>query len=189
MMHVTRLTVPTAEAFGLEELALHLRVDLSDPAALTEAPYMARAAVRELELHSNLAILTQTVRVTLDDWPAGKSFPLPVGPVLPGTACTITADGEPFTGFRMQPGLRPVLWLTSAPPIGSLVEDMPSEGIVIEYEAGFGPTAQQVPEDLRLAILDQAAAFYDCRGAGDGKTQHLSPHAARIAARYRRVAL
>lgn len=189
MMHVIRLTVPTVDVFTSQELAAHLRIDATDPVHMADATCMARAAVRELELHGNFACITQAVRVTLDQWPEGKCLPLPVGPVHPWSEITITADGEAFTGYRLQAGLRPALWLVDGPPIGSLIEDLPSEGIVIEYQAGFGDTAENVPPDLRLAVLDQAAAFFDVRGAGDGKTQHLSPHAARIAARYRRVAL
>jgi uncharacterized phiE125 gp8 family phage protein len=189
MMHVSRITVPSVDVFTASDLAQHLRLEVSDLDMMTEAFRMARTAVQEIEAHGSFALITQTIRVTLDQWPDGNRLALPIGPVSPGAEVTITAEGEAFTDFRLQPGLRPALWLIDGPPIGSLIEDTRSEGIVIEYAAGFGDTADAVPADLRLAVLDQAAAFYDCRGAGDGKTQHLSPHAARIAARYRRVAL
>ena len=189
MMQIDRITAPPVDVFTHAELAAHLRIDEADPIQMGEAIRMARAATRELEQHGSLALITQTVRVTLGEWPEGKGLRLPIAPVALSSDCTFTVDGQAFTGFRLHGGLRPTLWVVNRPVIVSEIEDTPSEGIVIEYPAGFGDTAEDVPADLRLAVLDQAAAFFDCRGAGDGKTQHLSPHAARIAARYRRVAL
>ena len=59
---------------------------------------------------------------------------------------------------------------------------------IVTYEAGFGDEAAAVPADLAHAILDQAAALYDNRaGLAERNAQALSPHTARIAARYRGV--
>ena len=45
-----------------------------------------------------------------------------------------------------------------------------------------------LPDDLQLAVLEQAAWHYDNRGSMDAKPG-LVPAAARIAARYKRVRL
>ena len=92
----------------------------------------------------------------------------------------VTVDGSSFDGFAVIAGLRPALRLTGERPCGL---------IVVEYQAGFGDAVEDIPEDLRLAILDQAAASFDWRGQDDGKSNGMSPQMARIAARYRRVAL
>lgn len=62
------------------------------------------------------------------------------------------------------------------------------DDLVITYPAGFGDTAGSIPADLALAIMDQAAAYFDQRGPVDAP-QGLSLAASRIAARYRRVAV
>lgn len=188
-MHVSRDTAPRAEVFDNQALAHHLRIDLSDSVHLVEARAMASAAVAELEEHASIAMITQKIRLTLDAWPENNVIILPVGPVPPFSYVTMTVDGEPFNRFSLYAGPRGSLRLYGQRPETALIESGPAEGLVIEYEPGFGNAAHNVPDDLRLAVLDQAAAFFDVRGAGDGKTQHLSPHAARIAARYRRVAL
>lgn len=49
--------------------------------------------------------------------------------------------------------------------------------------------ADDLPDDLRLAIIDQAAMLYDARGGDTDRPSGLSMAAARIVARYRGVRL
>ena len=177
-MIVERITQPTGLPFIQSTLAEHCRV--TDPSMIEEASTHARAAASELQHYAQIALLDQTIRVALDAWPRSSWFNLPIAPLLDVLTATITVDGVPFSDFAVVAGLRPALRLTDARPCGL---------IVIEYQAGFGPAASDIPGDLALAIIDQAAAFFDARGAGDGKSNGMSPHMARIAARYRRVAL
>lgn len=177
-MIIERITQPTGLPFIQSTLADHCR--LTDPSMIQEASTHARAAASELQHYAQLALLDQTIRVTLDAWPRSSWFDLPIAPLLDVLTVTITVDGVPFNDFGIVAGLRPALHLTAAKPCGL---------IVIEYEAGFGASAGAVPPDLVHAIIDQAAALFDARGAGDGKSNGMSPHMARIAARYRRVAL
>lgn len=52
------------------------------------------------------------------------------------------------------------------------------------------PTASaDLPDDLRLAIIDQAAMLYDARGGDTERPAGLSMAAARIVSRYRGVRL
>ena len=50
-------------------------------------------------------------------------------------------------------------------------------------------SAADLPDDLRLAIIDQAAMLYDARGGDTERPAGLSMAAARIVARYRGVRL
>jgi len=179
MMHVERLTIPTAPPVDAIAAILHLRVG-GDSELENEAIDHALAAAQELEHYAQLALLTQTIRVTLPEWPCVDIFPLPIAPMLTGAAVTVTDDAGPFAGFTALSGLRPALRLAADRPIGK---------VIIDYEAGFGADHNAIPRDLHLAILDQATASFDCRGAFDGKNNGMSPHLARIAARYRRVTL
>lgn len=176
-MHVERLTNPTAKPFDERDLEDHLRITADDR---YEARSHASAAAEELQHYASLALLTQSIRVTVPAWPAHGVLSLPIAPVVQGASVTVADEAGAFTEFVLVPGLRPALRLTGTPPSGE---------IVVTYDAGFGDDWTAVPPDLRLAILDQAAATFDARGPSDGKTNGMSAHMARIAARYRRVAL
>ena len=178
-MIVQRLENPLSGIVDLEALAAHTRTDGHDD-FLPELERFAAAAVREAEDLGQIALRSQAVRVILDAWPSGHSFRLPIGPLLDGESVTITADDQPFDSFSTITGQRPALRLSAARPCGQ---------IVIEYVAGYGEDAESIPEDLRLAIMDQAAAYFDARGASDPKRQTQSPHFARIIGRYRGVRL
>lgn len=184
-MHITRTPISTAAPFVLDDVKAHARIDGDfDDWAIQR---MADTAAREIEAHCALALLSQTVTVTLSEW--GCVVPLPVGPLdvvalddHPITVKTREADGSLITwpqGWWVDAGRYPVLHLTDRAFVNGTA-------LVVTYPAGFGAEASRIPEDLQHAINDQAAAFYDLRGAEDGK-QGLSLAASRIAARHRRV--
>jgi uncharacterized phiE125 gp8 family phage protein len=177
-MHVHRTPLVFADPFASADLASHLRVDPSSE-LLDESLRLARASVAEIEKYGQLALLDQRITVNLPCWPGGDLLSLPVTPghhLAPDVQ--VTVDGETFAEFVYRGGFRPEVWLTGRIPAGV---------VQIAYNAGFGETAAQVPEDLRHAIMDQAAAFFDQRGLSEGTPTGMSPHAARIVARYRRV--
>ena len=187
IMHITRTPLSTDDPFILADVKQHARIDgdHDDP----DLVLMARTAAREIEAHCALALMTQTVTVTMTEW--GCVVPLPIGPLdvvalddHPITVQTREAGGTLTAwpqGWWVDAGRYPVLHLTDR-------QFMDSTSLVVSYPAGFGSTAASIPEDLQHAINDQAAAFYDQRGAEDGK-QGLSLAASRIAARHRRVAV
>lgn len=177
-MIVERLNRTHADAVELDDLRAHARLteDYDD----AEIARMGRAAAREAEDFAQIALLNQTIRVTLECCPRASTLPLPIAPLLDWSTVEVTADGVAIEGFSIMTGQRPAIRLTGPRPSG---------GMVIEYQAGFGADAASLPDDLREAILNQALAYYDARGPGDGKTIALSPHFTRIVGRYRRVRL
>lgn len=175
-MIVERLNPLNIMPFDATKLATHCRVDTAGQAEVTDH---GKVAAAELEQVAQLALFNQTIRVTLDGWTRAATLPLPISPLLDPLSVTVKVDGQVFTGFAVVTGRRPSLRLT---------DSLPScEVVVIEYLAGFGDELAELPADLIHAIMDQASAYYDARGIGDGKTNGMSPHMARIAARYRRV--
>jgi uncharacterized phiE125 gp8 family phage protein len=175
-MIVRRVPISTAAPFDLPAVKAHLRIDRPDDDEALEST--ARAVVAELEGYAQLALLDQSITVSLPAWPSLDDWPLPVAPLLDPASLSVTIAGTPFAEFGAVPGLRPALYPTGIVPEGR---------VVIGYTAGFGPSWADIPADLRLAILDQVAAAYDWRGNPEMKGTGLSPHTARIAARYRRV--
>lgn len=178
-MIIQRTPISTERPFDLNAVALHIRVELGEELD-TELANMAGAAAAELEAYAQIALLTQTVTVTLENGPPRSWFELPVAPLNDPLSVVITVDGTAFDAFAPVAGLRPALRFTDGKPCGL---------VVITYEAGFGDTAADIPPDLGNAICNQATAYFDMRGAGDGKSNGMSPHMARVAARYRRVSL
>jgi uncharacterized phiE125 gp8 family phage protein len=181
-MSVERITVPESDPFLLADVKEHFRVDSNyENAGITT---MARAAALEVEAFAQVALLTQTIRVTFDPAPLSSWLTLPIGPLKEGADVTLTIDGVAFESFELVTGNRPSLRLST-----DLIESMIDALVVVEYEAGFGAEASSIPADLTHAIHDHALALYDGRAGGDPKFLMMSPHMARIASRYRRVAI
>ena len=175
---VHRTAISENAPFSLAALKIHARVDHDDDDIALDQ--MGRTAAAEIEHFAQVALLDQTIRVTVLNPEATIGVALPVGPYKAGSPITVTIDGQAFTAFSVIEGLRPYLCYQQ-PTRGS--------ALVIEYQAGFGEEASGVPADLAQALLDQAVMHYDGRGPQDGKTLTTSPHMARIAARYRGVSL
>lgn len=181
MKMLTHRTTATENApFVLNDVKEHLRILHDDEdTAITN---MAWTAAAEIEHFAQIALLTQTIRVTVFAPRSGEDgMRLPIGPVAEDDTPTVTIDGDAFTDFDFVSGNRPyVRWLA---PYHNLSPDR----ITVEYTAGFGETYDAIPRDLYQAVLDQAAVLYDARASLDARELTRSPHMARIGARYRGV--
>lgn len=173
-MIIQRTPLVLASVVDFADLADHCRTD-----ATPELERMAAAAALEFEAYAQVALLHQTVTVTLESKPNLSMFALPIAPLNDLMSVEVTVDGAAYDGFAVIAGQRPALRFPTDRPCGVYV---------IQYQAGFGDTAADLPPDITNAIFDQTSALFDQRGAGDGKTNGMSPHMARVAARYRRVA-
>ncbi len=176
-MIINRVLVGTARPFDLTKVSMHCRTD-GDAEFDSEIYRMAEAAVLEFEHYTQIALLFQNIEVLLEGPLRQSVFPLPIVPLLKDTPVQVQVGGQNFESFEIIAGLRPALRFTSDTPCGP---------IKITYQAGFGETAAHLPKDIENAIADQTSALFDLRGAGEGKSNGMSPHMARVAARYRRV--
>lgn len=178
-MLVDRSRDGTDLPFDLGSVKLHLRVDgTEEDAAITN---IGHAACAEIEHFAQIALLTQTITVTIVRPVLEGCLRLPIGPLIDVTSVAIRFDGTAFDAFSVVGGIRPLVhWEPHlAPPA-------PAEMVVI-YEAGFGTDTADIPPDLAQALMDQAALHYDGRSPMDAKSLTTSPHMARIGARYRGV--
>lgn len=177
-MRIERTPLVVVDPFNLADVKDRARI--TDTYTEFELTLLARSAAQELEHYASIALLNQTIKVTLDEWGCDNWFSLPVAPLVAGAPIALTIGGAAVTAFTVVYGLRPAMRLT----------DTSIEGeAIITYTAGFGAAATAIPQDLRQAIHDQVVAAYDMRGEAEAKGNGMSPHMARIAARYRRVAL
>ncbi|MGY9046001.1 MAG: head-tail connector protein [Rhodobacterales bacterium] len=178
-MLVQRVPVSTALPFDLASIKVHSRVDFND--ADDDLTNKAWTAAAEVEQFAQIALLTQTILVNVFDPNCERDMLLPIGPVADDAEIAVTIDGTAFTAFDVIGGIRPMIrWRDTYLAL------TPSR-IIIEYTAGFGDEADDIPRDLAEAIRDQAALHYDGRSPMDAKSLTTSPHMARVGARYRGV--
>ena len=157
------LAGPALEPVTLAEATAFLRVD--DGAEDGLIATLITAARLNIESTTGRALLAQSWRVVLDCWPADRRVRLPVSPLIGLTAVTAyDADGAAHA-------LGPAQFQTEATPARLLVpqtiDGMPvtreRQGIEVDYEAGFGGAATDVPADLRQALLVLVGSWFEHR--------------------------
>lgn len=140
------------------------------------------AAIGDVEHQAQVALLQQSVSLTIANPDASAILDLPIRPVAADQVPVVALDGESFTSFDLVPGNRAALrWHDPFEIAGATT-------LEINYDAGYGATLGDVPGDLVQAVIAQAAHYFDAP-VQDVKTRTSSPHMARIAARYRGVSL
>lgn len=167
-MATTLITAPTVEPITLSEAKAHMRIDHSaEDDVITE---MITAARQALEDTSDLALITQTWREMLDAWPQshhGRVVDLSKRPAQSITTVKVTSmDGTqatlPDTAYELisAGGLSRLVKTPTAiwPGPGRI-----AGGIQIDYVAGYGDAAANVPRALRQALLMVIAHVYENR--------------------------
>jgi len=161
------LSGPAAEPVSLDDAKAYLRLDSDDEDALVTT--LVTAARLHVEGATGRALLTQSWRLVLDDWPSVGLLRLPVGPLQSLTAITAyDINGDPVT--LSTDG---VLWDAQAAPsllylpagFGDGVVLRPFQGVEIDYVAGYGTDPADVPATLRQALLLLVAYWFENRDA------------------------
>lgn len=151
------ITVPATEmAISLEDAREHLRLgDLhSDDKYLIA---LIKAVTRNVEQYLGRALLTQTIRDTHDKFPCvSEAITLRIGPVQTITGITYrdeAGDAQTVDSASY------VQDLSAAPARIGLAANAtwptPQNRIAavnINYEAGYGDTSSDIPEDIKIAI-------------------------------------
>lgn len=184
---------PAVEPLSLAEARLHLRLDDTAEDLLVSA--LIVAARQFAESHLGRALVTQGFRLWLDEWPAGRrALELPRPPLAAIEAVTVfDEDGvaslvDPATYLAdvvATPG-RLVLRAGVSPPFGARA----ANAIAIDYSAGFGPLAEDVPEPIRRGMALLLGHLFESREAGGGGGARSLPLGVEaLWAPYRRVRL
>ena len=188
-MIVTTLEAPAAQPVGLAEAKEFLRISgAGEDSLVTSLIASARARIEEAV---GLALISRTLRVTLDGWPmamnARRRMTLPVRPAGSLVGVRIVRQGVPedlTAQFSLTPGRSARLnWIS-----GVLPWTGPGKVIEIDYVAGFGEAASDVAESLRLAVKLLVAHTYQSRGV-DTRGDLLPADVAALVAPWRRVRL
>lgn len=164
-MALKRTVDPASEPVSLDEAKLHLRVDGDD-----EDDFIAGllVAAREyFEETTRRALISQTWRLSLDEWPDEIELPKP--PLVSVTSITYKDDVGAQTTLsssvylvdtESEPG-RIVLASGQSWPAGTLY---PVNPIQVTYVAGYG-AATAVPERMKQAIKLLLGHWYENREA------------------------
>lgn len=163
---LVEVTAPATEPIATADAKQHLRVDLSDDDAYIDGlVVVARRMAERIGLH---ALITQTLAIVLDDWPDDDEIVLPKPPLQAVNSVEYTDENGATSTLSSS---RYIVDTDSAP--GRLVlkrdESWPSDilqsaaGIRVEYDAGFGDAASDVPEDILQAMKLMVGHWYEHR--------------------------
>lgn len=163
-MSLLMTAAPTVEPITLAEAKLHCRIDgTSEDAYISSLVVTSRL---QIESALGLAMITQSWRLTLDTWPRRRIIELPMRPVQSIEQVAIVHSNGDVTPqlastYRLDGQANParIALTTIAPP----APEVSAAGILIDFTAGFGPAAADVPEPIRHATLLLVAHWYECR--------------------------
>lgn len=183
------LTVPPAQPVTLAEVKQSARID--DTRFDAEIARLIPTATETAEQETGRRLMAQTWRLELDELPSdGGAIPLPQSPVLSVTAitywdgstwATIDADDYKLVQLRCQmAAVRPALnasWPTLGDEVGARVR--------VEYVAGYGEDAADVPPGVRQWILAHCAHWIANPAATTDREAPPNPYLARLLDRTR----
>ena len=172
------ITPPALEPVSLSEVKAQCRIDgTQDDALLTS---LITAARQLAEIYLGRALLTQTLRVLYDRVPTGTALELPRAPLQSITSVKVYDEADAATTLSAaqymadsasQPGR-----LVLRPGYGWPSGFRRANGFEVQYVAGYGALASDVPAAIRQSILAHVAYLYSQRGDSqtrDGKTASL----------------
>jgi uncharacterized phiE125 gp8 family phage protein len=158
------LAGPAEEPVSLVEAKAFLKLDDTGEDALVRT--LISAARLHIEGLTGKALLAQSWRLVLDAWPQDREIKLPVTPFVSLTGiAAYDEDGESHEVALAQFLDAPDRLILPKP-----IADMPSnlrarQGIEIDYVAGFGTEPEDVPADIKQALLTLVAYWFEHRDA------------------------
>lgn len=207
------VTAPAAEPVTVDELKEHLRIPAGDTSEDGVLGDMIAEAREEIEQAAGMALITQTWRLAIDQWPSGHQswwdgvrqghmnqihgpesashLTLPRYPLLSVSSVKTYDDDDAETVvviadvFNVDTISRPGrMTLKGGATWPSAMRS--SNAILIEYTAGYGPDATDVPAPLRRAVKVMASYLYSHRGDGCDPIEAMKQSgAAAVVNRYR----
>lgn len=143
------LSGPKLEPVTLADVIAFCEIDGDvNPSFLNQLIQVAREHV---ETVTNLALITQRWQLALDDFPSDREIRLPKFPIAELTARAYMADGHirhlvPIE-VNEERGIVVLPTFHKSPPLRA------TQAIEIDYSVGFGSQPENVPQELRTAIL------------------------------------
>jgi uncharacterized phiE125 gp8 family phage protein len=183
------LTPPAAEPLSLAETKAFLRIETAEDDPLIAA--FISAARLHVEAQTGLALVTQSWRMVLDYWPASGRIAVRPAPLQAlAAARAFDFDGEvraiDIQAFVADASTSTLCFKPGAVPLPTRI----AAGIELDFSAGFGDAANDVPEPLRQAIRLLVAHWHENRAVVAGaELAPVPPNAAALVAPYRMLPL
>lgn len=188
-MNIVLVTGPAVEPISLSDAKKQCKADdFTDDDVLINSLIVAARQWAEGETHR--ALLQQTWRLTLDEFPAdGDVIELPVPPLMAVTSITyVDANGDTQTLATSEYTVdvdafvgRVFLKYGKVWPVTRDERN----AVTITFKSGYGTTAGTVPQAIRSAILLRIADLYENReGAFVGTIHTDNPTAMTLLAPY-----
>lgn len=188
-MSMTMTAAPAAEPVTLAEAKAHLRVDADDENAFISSLIVTSRL--QIEAALGLALVTQSWRMALDEWPMDNVIELPLRPVQSVETLAVSVPGD--TNVTLAPSTY-IVDGTGAPARIVLTASLPAphrtaRGISVDFTAGFG-AASAVPQNIKHALLLLVAHWYESREPhGDEAAAAIPDAVSSLLAPYRVVRL
>ena len=165
-----RVSGPETPLLTTAEAKSHLRVDYSDDDTLIDAYISAATEMVDAQFGElGLALITQRWQLTMESFPASGTFYLTVPPVQQITSITyfdssnvqqtlasntyrLTVNGDHATVTLVDGQSWPATYARE-------------DAVAVQYDAGFGDDASDVPEGIRVAVRLMVAHWYEHREA------------------------
>lgn len=163
-MSVTLMTPPALEPISLAQMKAHLRIEHAFEDALVSA-YITSA---RLHIEARLAklLISQNWRINFDRLPTGKVVELPLAPMLALNSVSYYTD---LPGPNNIPPVDYSIDLNSMRPRFSLHlqrQNLRSFGAYeLDVSVGYGPAPEDVPADIRHALMMLVAHWHENREA------------------------
>lgn len=172
------LSPPAVEPISLDEAKDHMRIDdTHDDALITSLIQVARS---QTEHEISRALISQSWRYSQDCWPPERTLYLPLAPVQ--SISVISVYGLDGTPQALDPSLYQLDGLAFQPRLVLANDTLPTldadviNGIEIDYIAGYGDLATDVPAPLCHALLMLVAHLYETREASISQSLMVPPH-------------
>ncbi len=163
-MSLQQVTGPAVEPLSVIEAKEHLRVDGTSEDTLISSLILTSRL--HIEAALGLALITQSWRHFLDRWPKGGEVRIPLRPLQSVSEIRTYDVGGGSTAVATETY---VVDAVSNPgrvvPVGGVwpIPGQAANGIEIEFVAGYGDSAADVPAPIRQALLLLVAHWYEHR--------------------------
>ncbi len=161
-------TPPAVEPIDATTAKAQCRISYADEDALFSI--WIPAARRLVEAEAATALVNQTLTLALPCWPADGQVRLPIGPVsvvnsvkyydAGGTLTTLVAN----TDYQAWAAYRPPTVFPAPSKFWPVVQFGKVPAVLVEFVAGYGPAASDVPETAKQAMLMTVAYWAENRG-------------------------
>lgn len=193
MLRPIRITPPAASPVSIDEARAHCRVDSDDDDAVISA--LIDTAVSHLDGWSGVlgrCLIDQDWRVSLRDWPVCRVIRLPFPDVSAATVKyfdaanaeqTVAADVVTLLEDERGAFVR----FSDGFSFPSVYDDR-DDGVRVEFTAGYGAAAADVPQSIKTAILLMVAHWYNNREASaESQSSEIPFGVSALIAPFRRV--